>query len=109
MQLLQCTSGQEAGPQVSWDMVDYGLTDVLVENRERLASGQGILFIELFSIVWTRDIWAMIKYVDGVQGLYIKLLSSWTCRGKIHSSNFVLEELRLSCGWNTSTKTNTKI
>ena len=49
LQLLRCTSGQVAGPQVSWDMADYSLTDVLVEKNERLSFGQSILFIVLFS------------------------------------------------------------
>ena len=38
-----------AGPQVSWDMTDYGLTNVPKESRETLAIGQSIPFIVLFS------------------------------------------------------------
>ena len=97
------------GPQFSWDMVDYSLADVPVENNERFSFGQSILFIMLFSWVWARDIWPMIEYVDGVQGFDTELLSSWASRHKIHSSNFVLEDLRLSYGWNTSRKRNANI
>ena len=49
----------------------------------------------------------MIVYVDRVQGFDTDLLSSWTGRGKIHSSSFVFQELTLSYGWNTSRKINT--
>ena len=56
LQLLRCTSGQVAGPQVSWDMADYSLTDVPVEKNERFSFGQSILCIVLFSWVWARDI-----------------------------------------------------
>ena len=98
-----------AGPQVSWDMTDYGLTNVPKESRETLAIGQSIPFIVLFSWVWARDIWPMIEYVDWVQGFDTELLSSWAGRGKIHSSSFVLQELRLGYGWNTSRKRNTNI
>ena len=97
------------GPQVSWDMADYSLTDVPVEKNERPSFGRSILFIMLFSLVWACDIWPMIEYLDGVQGFDTELLSSCTGRGKIHSSSFVLQELRLSCGWNTSRKRNTNI
>ena len=49
LQLLRCTSGHVAGPQVGWDMVDYSLAEVPVEKKERFSFGQRILFIMLFS------------------------------------------------------------
>ena len=55
------------------------------------------------------NIWPMIENVDGVQRFDTELLSSWASRHKIHSSNFVLQELRLTDGWKTSKKPNTNI
>ena len=49
LQLLRCTSGQVTGPQVSWVMTVYSLICMPVEKRERLALGQMILLIVLFS------------------------------------------------------------
>ena len=47
LQLLQCTSGHIAGPQVSWDMADSSLTEVTVGKRKRFPFGQRIPFILL--------------------------------------------------------------
>ena len=49
LQLLQCISGQVARPQVSLVMMVYSLTGMSVEESERLAFGQRIVFIVLFS------------------------------------------------------------
>ena len=87
-----------AGPQVSWDMTDYSLTNVPAEKSERLAFGQSIPFIGLSSRIWERDISPIIEDVDGIQRLHTELLSSWTDKGKIHSSSFFLPKLRLSYG-----------
>ena len=49
LQLLECISGQVAGPQGSLVMMVYSLTGMSVEESERLAFGQRIVFIVLFS------------------------------------------------------------
>ena len=49
LQLLPYPSGQVAGPQVSWDMTVYSLTDMPVEKSGKIAMGQSILFIVLVS------------------------------------------------------------
>ena len=44
-----CSSGHVAGPQVSWDMTDYSLTDAPVQKSEKLVFGQSIPLTVLFS------------------------------------------------------------
>ena len=90
LQLSQCTSGQVAGPQVSWDVTYYGLTDVPVAKSERLAFGQSIPSIVLFSWIWARHIWPKIEYVDAILGFHTELLSSWVARSEICSSSLDL-------------------
>ena len=80
-----------------------------VEKREKLAFGQSILFIMLFSQIWAPDIWPMTNYVGAVKEFFSELLSSWAIRVKIYSLNSVLQELRCSHKCNTSRERNTKI
>ena len=49
----------------------------------------------------------MIDYVRAVQEFYAELLSSWASRVKLHTSTFVLQELRCNHGCNTSRERNT--
>ena len=47
LQLLRCISGQVAGPQVSLVMMVHSLSRISVEESQRLAFGQGIVFTVL--------------------------------------------------------------
>ena len=109
LQLLRCISSQVAGPQGSLVMMIHSLSGISVEESERLAFGQGIVFILLSCLIWARDIGAKIDYADVVQKFHFEHLSSWGTRVKLHSSTFVLQELICSHGSNTSRERNTNI
>ena len=47
LQLLRCISGQVAGPQVSLFRMVHSLSGISVEESERLAFGQGVVFTVL--------------------------------------------------------------
>ena len=49
LELLWYTSGQVAGPQVTWGMTVYSLTDIRLEESKSLAFNPRIPFIVLFS------------------------------------------------------------